>query len=102
MKKIFFSLMALAVLFFAACKNSSDNSNGAVASTWTLKNQSTHTVDITPQGVAVPSDPFQIAPGASATITWHDGNDHYFSWNPVMDVDASFDDDAKVCVFTDK
>lgn len=101
MKKVFFALAMLgALLCFSACKNSADSSGGTI--TWTFYNDSASvTVDLTPQGDATPSAPFQIVPGASAKVTWR-GNRYSYSWNPILQLEAQSDEDAKVCRFKDK
>ena len=102
MKKVFLALVAVGALIFAsACSNSSDGGNSGVT-TWTLTNQSTHTVDIITQGVSVPSGTFQIAPGASRIVIWYGAYFQYFSYNPVADVESVSDYDAKTCVFKDR
>lgn len=102
MKKVFFALALLgALLTFTACSNSSGGGNSGVA-IWTFTNQSTHTVDIITQGVSVPSGTLQIAPGASKIVTWYGAYFQYFSYNPVADVEAVSDYDAKTCVFKDR
>ncbi|MBO7121753.1 MAG: hypothetical protein J6V90_00540 [Treponema sp.] len=102
MKKVFLALVAVGALIFAsACSNSSSGGGGGTT-TWTLINQSTHTVDITTQGVSSPTGTFQIAPGASMVVIWYGVYTQYFSYNPVADVESESDFEAKKCIFKDR